>query len=425
MNRLDVNAVGYAFGSKTVLDGVSMTCAEGELVGVVGPNGCGKTTLMRCMAGYLVPDAGSIAYNGRPLRDLPPRECARIRAVVEQQLVTPFDFSVYEYVMLGRTPYLGRFGSETTEDHRYVEDALGLTGSSPFRDRLIGTLSGGELQRVMIARALAQRPGILLLDEPTSHLDVRYRLEIMHLLRDLGGERAVVAVLHDINDAYAFCDRVLLLRQAKAVAFGPPAEVLTAGALSDVFGVVAHPLEHPGTPAPVLSFTLPTPVRRRRAGRIVVIAGGGSGRHVIASLVHEGYDLRVGVLNEGDRDLELARSLGCPALTEPPFSRIGQGSLDALRDWCMDADAIVLAAMPVGEGNLGNLVVAEELLGTKPLVLFARDQTFGCLDFTGGRGEEAYRSVAQGAPVASSVGELLGLLEREIPKAPSLSGAEE
>ncbi len=417
MNRLDVNAVGYAFGSKTVLTDVDMTCAEGELVGILGPNGCGKTTLMRCMAGYLVPDAGSISYNSRPLGDLPPRDLARIRAVVEQQLVTPFDFSVYEYVMLGRTPYLGRFGSETAEDRRYVEEALGLTGSSPFRDRLIGTLSGGELQRVMIARALAQRPGILLLDEPTSHLDVRYRLEIMHLLRDLAGERAVVAVIHDINDAYAFCDRVLLLRQGRPVAFGPPADVLTSEALGEVFGVVASPLEHPGTVTPVLSFSLPPSARRRQAGRVVVITGGGSGRHVIASLVHGGYDVRVGVLNEGDRDLELARSLRCPAVTEPPFSRIAENSLESLRTWCMDADAIVLAAMPVGEGNLGNLIVAEEMLGKKPLVLFAHDQDYGCLDFTGGRGEEAYHAVARAAPIAASIEELLMLIERETTQA--------
>jgi iron complex transport system ATP-binding protein len=424
MNRLDVNAVGYAFGSKTVLTDVSMTCVEGELVGILGPNGCGKTTLMRCMAGYLVPDAGSISYNSRPLGDLPPRDLARIRAVVEQQLVTPFDFSVYEYVMLGRTPYLGRFGSETAEDRRYVEEALGLTGSSPFRDRLIGTLSGGELQRVMIARALAQRPGILLLDEPTSHLDVRYRLEIMHLLRDLAGERAVVAVIHDINDAYAFCDRVLLLRQGRPVAFGPPADVLTSEALGDVFGVVASPLEHPGTATPVLSFSLPPAVRRRRAGRVVVITGGGCGRHVIASLAHEGYEVRAGVLNEGDRDLELARSLRCPVLTEPPFSRITQSSLESLRTWCMDADVIVLAAMPVGEGNLGNLAVTKELLGKKPLVLFACDQDYGCLDFTGGRGEEAYHAVARAAPVAASVEELLMQIEREIPPDSSLSAVE-
>ncbi len=417
--------VGYAFGSKPVLNDVTMACAEGELIGILGPNGCGKTTLMRCMAGYLVPDTGSIWYNGRLLGELSSRDLARIRAVVEQQLVTPFDFSVYDYVMLGRTPYLGRFGSETAEDHRHVEEALGLTGSYSFSDRSIGTLSGGELQRVMIARALAQQPGILLLDEPTSHLDVRYRLEIMHLLRDLAGERAVVAVIHDINDAYAFCDRVLLLRQGRPVAFGPPADVLTSEALSDVFGVVASPLEHPGVVTPVLSFTLPRSVRRRRAGRVIVITGGGCGQHAVSSLVHEGYDVRVGVLNEGDRDLELARSLRCPALTEPPFSRIRQSSMASLRAWCADADAIVLVAMPVGAGNLGNLIVAEEMLGKKPLVLFARNQTYGRLDFTGGRGEEAYFFVARGAPTAASVEELLMLLEREIPQASSPSGAEE
>lgn len=414
MNRIDVRDVRFSYGSKPVLDGVAATCREGEITGILGPNGSGKTTLLRVMSGYLTPDSGGVAYNGRPVQHLRSRDLALMRAVVEQRLVAPFEFSVFDYVMIGRTPHLTWSRPETAGDRHAVEQALELTRTLHLHDRPIGELSGGELQRVMIARALAQEPAFLLLDEPTSHLDVRHQLEIMHLLEDLSGSIAVVAVIHDINHALAFCEQVLLLQQGRVIGQGNPDDILTAPTIRRVFGVDSVRLDHPHLSQSSLAFSLPPRTADERRRRILIIGGGGYARPVIFSLAHAGYELWTGVLNQGDRDLDTALSLGCRTLTIPPFCRIDEAAKDRLRAWCLDADAVVVAAMPVGQGNLGSLEVACEVAGAKPVILVARRQAFGDLDHVGGRAEYLYIALAERAHVVGSTEELLTLLERSI-----------
>jgi iron complex transport system ATP-binding protein len=231
----------YRNGGPSVVDGVSLVIERGELVGLLGPNGSGKTTMLKLMAGILRPGQGSVAFEGRRLSDWPRREAARKIAYVPQETHAPFDFSVMEIVLMGRFPHLGSFALEGPEDLAVAQRALDATGMSAFAARLFHTLSGGEKQRVVIASALAQDPELLLLDEPKASLDVGHQLEVQQLLSRLnaGGRVAMVLSTHDLNLAASLCRRLILVRDGRVLASGPTADVLTPANVRALYDVEA------------------------------------------------------------------------------------------------------------------------------------------------------------------------------------------
>ncbi len=220
-----------------VLDGLSMEAPAGRLVAILGPNGSGKTTLLRLALGLLAPQAGEVRFAGRPLPHWPRPTLAKHVAYVPQETRGPTARTVLETVLLGRSPHTGLLGFETEADWTAAREALALTGTEAFADRPLDELSGGERQRVIVARALAQQPAAVLLDEPTSFLDIRHQHAIYGLLARLVRERGltVVTVSHDLNLAAAYADRVVLVRAGQVAASGPPAEVLRAERLSEVY----------------------------------------------------------------------------------------------------------------------------------------------------------------------------------------------
>ena len=234
-------SVGYqgADGPRPVLDGVDLRVEAGELVAVLGPNGSGKTTLLRVMAGTLRPRAGRVELLDRPMTDWSRVEVARRIAVLPQSLDLPHGFTVAEVVAFGRIPHArGMFGS-TPDDERAVERALHDADAATLASRPVSELSGGERQRVLVAMALAQEPSLLLLDEPTLHLDVAHQLDLVRALRRLcdGRRMAIVAVLHDLNLAAAHADRSLLLDRGRLVAAASPGGALDPGVVGRAFGV--------------------------------------------------------------------------------------------------------------------------------------------------------------------------------------------
>lgn len=250
--RLRVEGVDVELDGRPVVRGADLVVRAGELVGLVGPNGCGKTTLLRSAYRALRPSAGLISLDGDPLARMPAREVARRSAVVAQETDVAFDFTVDEVVRMGRTPHKRPLDRDTAEDRTICARALARVGLDGLGGRAFSTLSGGERQRVLIARALAQQSRLLLLDEPTSHLDVRHALEVLHLVRDLGV--ATLAAIHDLNLAAAFCDRLYLMDGGRLVAGGPPGEVLDDERIATVFGVRAHRWTHPVTGGVQLVF---------------------------------------------------------------------------------------------------------------------------------------------------------------------------
>lgn len=240
---LSASGLRCVLGGTRVLDGVDLALEPGRLVVVLGPNGAGKTTLVRILSGVLRAEAGQVRLGGRLLDSLSRRDVARALAVVPQELSVPFPFSVQEMVAMGRAPHLGPLGWEGPLDRACVERALSGLGLRPFAARLYSTLSGGEKQRVALARAQAQETDLLLLDEPTAHMDLGHRLRAFEWLRGwiraAHETRAALVVTHDLILASRFADEILLLDAGRTSARGSPAEVLTPHQIASVYGVVA------------------------------------------------------------------------------------------------------------------------------------------------------------------------------------------
>ncbi len=240
MTAVAVHDLAYGYNGETVLRGLSFTVSTGSFFIIIGPNGSGKTTLMRLLAGLLTPQRGTIDILDRPLRSWRPRVLARHMAFVPQLPPEPLPFTVMEVVLMGRSPYLGVLGMEGKPDLEIARQAMQFTGIEHLADRPLRRVSGGEQQRVLLARAICQEPDILLLDEPTAFLDLAHQIQVMDLLERLQAEKEVTVVMvsHDLNLAAMYGDRLLLLKEGRAAAVGSPDEVLTYAALEEAYGCV-------------------------------------------------------------------------------------------------------------------------------------------------------------------------------------------
>lgn len=245
MLRVEDLWVGY--GDRVMVTGLGFTVAPGQAVGLIGPNGAGKTTVLRALSGVISIRSGAIFWDAIPLHTLPPEHRARWVAVVPQGAVLPEAFTGEEVVSFGRTPYLSWLSPLSATDRRYIEQAMVHTETTAFAERPVGTLSGGERQRLLIARALAQTPRVLLLDEAFAHLDLKYQLRLLQLIRETLRREHMAGVLaiHDLHLAARFCDRLLLLHNGRALAFGPPEEVLRPTLLEAAYGIPMRVERHP------------------------------------------------------------------------------------------------------------------------------------------------------------------------------------
>jgi iron complex transport system ATP-binding protein len=237
---LEAREVSAGYGRRVVVDGVSLAVGAGECLGVIGPNGSGKSTLLRALSGVLPLLAGEVLLAGRPIAAYARREVARLLAGVPAELVSAFAFSARDIVAMGRHAYLPLLGDLGPEDERAIASALAATESGGFADRPFDELSSGERQRVVLAQALAQEPRVLLLDEPTAHLDLAHQTLLLDLLKRLQAERglAIVLVSHDLNLAAEYADRLLLLERGRTRAAGTPEEVLDYRLIEEVYGTV-------------------------------------------------------------------------------------------------------------------------------------------------------------------------------------------
>ncbi|WUI02619.1 ABC transporter ATP-binding protein [Spirillospora sp. NBC_00431] len=240
---LRAEKVSVVIDGRPLVDAVSLTAAPAEVVGLVGPNGAGKSTLLRTFYRARRPTSGRILLDGEDVWRMSGKHLSRHLAAVLQETPGDFELTVYDVVAMGRTPHKRAFQGDDADDREIITGSLAELEAAHLIDAPFDLLSGGEKQRVLIARALAQRTGVLILDEPTNHLDLRHQIDALHLVRRLG-VTAVVA-LHDLNLAAAFCDRLHVLDAGRTVATGPPADVLTPELLADVYRLDAEVVEHP------------------------------------------------------------------------------------------------------------------------------------------------------------------------------------
>jgi len=236
----------YAPDGPLVVDGVTLRLADGALAGILGPNGSGKTTLLRLLSGTRKPSTGRVLLDGQPLARLSRRDIARRIAVVPQETELAFEYSAIEIVLMGRHPHLGVFTVEGPDDIRIARESLTATGTAQLADRPFHELSGGEKQRVVIAAALAQSAGLLLLDEPTASLDLGYQLEVSTLLQTLNRDHGVTMAIstHDLNLAASICRELILMRDGRVLAMGPTTEVLTPENVQRLYDVEADVQVH-------------------------------------------------------------------------------------------------------------------------------------------------------------------------------------
>jgi iron complex transport system ATP-binding protein len=256
---LEIKNLSAGYPGKPVLRDISLDVRPGELLGVLGANGCGKSTLVKTVSGLLKPSGGEIKLEGRDLLKLRADERARLMTVVSQSPNLPAAFTAAEIVLMGRTPHLGAFQQEGPEDWEIVREAMEKTDCWQMATRPVGELSGGERQRVLFALALAQQPRLLLLDEPTTYLDINYQTEIMDIaLRWLAEEpgRGALAIFHDLNLASQYCKRIVLMAKGSILAVGSPAEVITETNIRQAYGAAVIVTPHPLNDLPT-TFILP------------------------------------------------------------------------------------------------------------------------------------------------------------------------
>lgn len=395
---LKVHDIECRYGARTVLDGITFSVDPGTFLGVIGPNGSGKSTLIKTLAATVKPSIGIVWLDGRDLSTIKVKDLAKKVGVVPQDTRVDFTFTTEEVVLMGRHAHLGRFHVEGIRDRLVAQKAMEMTDTWGLRHRPVTHLSGGERQRVLLARALTQEPQLLLLDEPTAHLDINYQVEILSLLRKLVLEEklTVIGVLHDLNLASQFCQRLLLLHQGNIFAAGDPEEVITPEHIREVFRAEVGIARHPITGVPQVTLLTPKTGTEKSHLKVHLIGGGGVSGWMMDQLASRGYTVTAGVLNAGDTDWQRARDLGLIMAEEAPFSPIGDEAYRRNLELIGEAGAVVLLQVPFGHGNLRNIECLAHAIRLGVPVLVVSPHELSQRDYTGGQAVEFLHSLPAG-----------------------------
>lgn len=325
-------AAGY--GKRPVAEGLSFHAGRGEIVTLIGPNGAGKSTILKTISGGLAPLGGELVLDGVPMERIPRKERARKLAVVFTEKLQGELMTCRDVAAAGRYPYTGRLGLLSEEDQRAVDQALELVHGTDLGDRPFDRISDGQRQRIMLARALCQEPEMILLDEPTSHLDVKYKLEFLSLLREMARKKdlSVLMSLHELDLAERISDRVVCIKDGRMDRCGTPEQVFTPGYVEELFGMTAGKFDAAGG---AVEFSVPGGAGRPEElpeNAVFVIAGNGSGRQVFRKLQRENVPFVTGILFENDLDLPAAEALAAHVV-KVPLGPVPEEAVREARAW--------------------------------------------------------------------------------------------
>jgi len=361
---LKTDKIKFSYAQEKILKGIDLEIESGAFIGIIGPNASGKSTLLKNISKTLKSDSGAVYLDYKLLNDYSSLELAKKMAVVPQNTEINFNFNVYDIIMMGRHPYQKRWSKLKEKDKKIVKEVMQVTDTLKLKNKSINELSGGERQRVIIARALAQKPDILLLDEPTSSLDINYQGEIYDLLNHLNQEYniTIITVSHDLNLTALYCQELILLKDGKIFAAGSAADVLTEKNIKAVYNAEVLIKENPLSEKPFVTLIPEADNFRRRKKqkkdfKIHLIAGGGTAKNFLYKLENLGYQLSVGVLNIGDADWQAAKELGIKTVEAPPFIDISENEIKQNKELIERADLVILSDIPFGHGNLANLEI--------------------------------------------------------------------
>ncbi len=379
---LKVEGVSVKLGSAEVLKNITFHANKGEMIAILGPNGSGKTTLLRTIFGILKPFRG-VVYLERDSIGYLPQEVAETK------------LKAIEVVLLGRARDFGAIKIPKKKDYEIAMKALKEVRIEHLANRIFSELSGGEKQRVLIARLLAQEPEILLLDEPTAHLDLSAQIEIMGLLRELANNRVVIVAMHDINLALSFASKIIMMKNGEIRYAGRPSEVMSEQSIREIFGIDAIVKKHGRI------YVIPRIKSVQNGKWVHVICGGGSGRALIEMLSEKGYRVSTGVINVLDSDWEAIQEINGVAIDEAPFSEISDESFRRNLEVIAKADAVVLANLVVGKGNFKNLLCALKSAEMEKLVV-VNSTPFSERNFCGEEAERIYEEILRKSIVVES-----------------------
>jgi iron complex transport system ATP-binding protein len=416
---LNINGIECRYGSIKILEDVSLSVSAGDFFGILGPNGSGKTTLLKSISRILKPYQGIIMLNGSDIYTLKSSDMAKQLAVVPQETSFGFSFTALDIVLMGRNPHMKRFQMESGTDIAVARKVMTLTNTWHLAERPINELSGGEKQRVIIARALAQEPTVLLLDEPLTHLDIINQLEIMDIIKELCTKEKllVLAVFHDFNLAARYCNKAVLIKKGKVFSAGILSDVLTSENVKNVFNVDAIIKKHLITNS---VFVIPLSLKKSSPTRkcsIHLISGAGTGTAIMKVLLDEGYSVTAGVLNVLDTDFETAQFLKIPTTSEAPFSEITKKTYDDNLAMINEASTVVVTSVPFGYGNLQNLEAVLEALDKGIPTYIINEIPIEKRDFTKGEATALlFKLKNKGAVFVKNQDELLSFLNVSVEK---------
>jgi len=408
--NIDVHGLKLSYDAQPVLEDTSFTVERGDLVALLGANGAGKSTLLRCISRIIKPTAGSILLDGEELEKFDSKEAARKMAVVPQETAADFDFTVEDIIMMGRFPYLGRFQKEEQHDYEIVRRSMEMTGVSHLAGRSIATLSGGEKQRVVMARAVCQQPEVLLLDEPTANLDIGYQSMLLELAARLNHEQkvTVIAAIHDINLAVHHFNRFILLAGGRVMAAGRAEEVITPDNIKKSYGVPATTYRHPLHGVLQVSVVGGRNPEENHGGGPAahVIGGGEEALPVLELLKQKGCRLSVGPVSAQDSGCRFAHFHSLPVVIVPPFTSMNGAHKEEHLNLLRDADMVVVPPIPFGEGNLPIFEEVEAALEEGKPVYIIDLEGVEKRDYSGKAGALLEGLVDKGAVVLENVDDL-------------------
>lgn len=413
MNILEVEKIEFGYNENLVLKGIDFSIERGKFISIIGPNGSGKSTLLKTLNNLFKPTCGSIKIDGINISSFKKRDLAKEIALVPQDTNIDYDFSVEDIVLMGRHPYKKRFERENDEDYRIARDSMELTNTIKFSKKSVREISGGERQRVIIAKALAQNPRIILLDEPTSNLDINHQIDILNLLKKLNKERSttVVLVIHDINLAARYSDEIILVNHGKILSKGRPEEVINLKNIEETYNMkVAIESNKYTSSLSITPIETNRRVKNKKIENVHIISGGGSGQDIINFLYRENVNMSMGVLNVGDTDWAHGKSLGVNVIEEAPFTGIQEKNYEKNILQILKSQMVIIGNLPIGNGNLKNLEAGKIALENNIPVYFLKedDKDF---DYTGGKAIKLVEEMKElGLKFIESLDELLDIL---------------
>lgn len=386
---LEALNIAVTIGDKTILRDISFSVKPGEFVGIIGPNGAGKSTLLRSLRGMSTVSSGEVRMFNHSIRTLGDKQLAQFVAYMQQEVNIDFGYTALEMVLTGRYPYLKWWQNEQKQDYEIAKKYMAFTGVESLTDKSMQQVSGGERQRILLAKVLAQETPLVFLDEPTASLDLVYQEEIFRYCQIMCQEgKTVFIIAHDIKLAARFCSRLILLAGGTVLADGRPREVITTRNLEKAYGLHSAVFVNKVT-GNLDIHTYEAAGTNTGQPSVHIIGGGGSAGNIIRLLHEKAYSMSGGVFQQGDTDADVATAFGVQTITVPPFAVIDQEPARKSREKIKSADITVLCNLYYGQQNLDNL---EAAFSAQKLIVI-EDTAIEARDFTGGKAVELYQKL--------------------------------